>query len=95
MRKPQKNNPTGDLYYLYDREADVLYLSQGKPSSRDFTMEADNDVLLRISRRDGSVRGLTILNVSKQSARRNKPVRLPVKTYWTQGATVHPRHAHL
>ena len=95
MRKLKKKTIQNDLYYLYDREADVLYLSQGKPSSRDRTLEADNDVLLRISPRDGSVRGLTILNASKQSNRPHVPVRLPVKTSWSRGSYLPPQPRHL
>ena len=71
-----------NLYYLFDKEADVLYLSQGKPSPRDNVAETSDDVLLRTDSRTGLVRGLTILNFTKHNSSKNTPVRLPVAANW-------------
>lgn len=56
--------------FHYDKEADVFYFSQGKPSTSDETVEAGNDVLLRINSRTKKVRGFTLLNASRRSRAR-------------------------
>lgn len=56
------------LHYHYDKEADVLYFSQGKPSAQDTSEEAGDDVVLRLNPRTRVVRGFTLLNVSKHSS---------------------------
>ena len=63
--------------YFYDKEADVFYFSQGKPSVSDETIEADNDVLIRISPRTKQVRGFTLLNASRRSTHSSRNVTLP------------------
>ncbi|MEK9154002.1 MAG: DUF2283 domain-containing protein [Patescibacteria group bacterium] len=54
------------LNYFYDKEADVFYFSQGKPSASDKTVEAGGDVLLRVAARTNRVHGFTLLNASKR-----------------------------
>ena len=53
------------LYYQYDETADILYISQGKPSARDISEEAPNDVVLRLDKKSRKVKGFTILNFAK------------------------------
>lgn len=65
------------LYYYYDKEADVAYLSQGKPSVKDITQETDSDVVLRINPKTRAVRGFTILNFSKRNTGKT-PMSLPI-----------------
>ncbi|MDO8514521.1 MAG: DUF2283 domain-containing protein [bacterium] len=65
------------LEYFYDKEADVFYFSQGKPSAKDETIEAGNDVLVRVNPRTKRVRGFTLLNASRRAAHANAPVPLP------------------
>jgi len=65
------------LTYYYDKEADVFYFSQGKPSASDETVEAGGDVLLRVSPRTKKVRGFTLLNASRQTARTKHTSPLP------------------
>ena len=65
------------LYYTYDKEADVLYFSQGKPSGRDVSQETPDDVILRLHPKTRKVRGFTILNFSRRS-KSGMPVSLPV-----------------
>lgn len=36
------------LYYYYDKQADVLYFFQGKPSKNSVSKEASDDVVIRI-----------------------------------------------
>ncbi|HEY4483241.1 MAG TPA: DUF2283 domain-containing protein [Candidatus Paceibacterota bacterium] len=76
----QKNKTK--LFYLFDKEADVLYLSQGKPSSRDLVTEAPDNVLLRSDKKTGRVRGFTILNFSKRQSKTLSPIALPVFSNW-------------
>ena len=66
------------LKYFYDKEADVFYFSQGKPSMKDETVEAGNDVLIRFNPRTKAVRGFTLLNASRRTKRTNAPVPLPL-----------------
>ena len=76
-----KNTPSSQLYYLYDQEADVFYLSQGKPSARDRSVESGDDVLVRTDTK-GHVRGFTILNFSKRQSSKSMPIRLPIRADW-------------
>ena len=66
------------LEYFYDKEADVFYFSQGKPRLKDETIEAGNDVLVRIDPRTKKVRGFTLLNAARRAARASTPVPLPL-----------------
>ena len=65
------------LKYFYDKEADVFYFSQGKPSAKDETIEVGNDVLIRVSARTKKVRGFTLLNASRRTVRAKQSVSLP------------------
>ena len=65
------------LEYFYDKEADVFYFSQGTPSAKDETVEAENDVLLRVNSHTKSVRGFTLLNASCQTRKTNRNISLP------------------
>lgn len=71
------------LYYHYDKEADVFYLSQGKPSSRDNSQELTDDVILRLDRKTGKTKGLTILNFAKRTGKKRMPVSLPLELQFT------------
>ncbi len=65
------------MEYFYDKEADVFYFSQGKPSVKDETIEAGDDILVRVNPRTKKVRGFTLLNASRRTARAKAPVPLP------------------
>ncbi|MBI2454094.1 MAG: DUF2283 domain-containing protein [Parcubacteria group bacterium] len=67
------------LYYYYDKEADVFYLSQGKPSAKDQSREAEGDVILRIDPKTKHVRGFTILNFSQRAKNKSAFVSLPIQ----------------
>ena len=84
MIKQPKRRKNTKLYYYYDREADVFYLSQGKPSSRDKSTEAENDVILRLSPKDGKIIGFTILNFTKRLTKKDiQPIELPIQAELT------------
>ena len=70
------------LYYYYDKEADVAYLSQGKPSAKDITQETSDDVVLRVDPKTRKVRGFTIFNFGKRT-RSSAPISLPINAVLT------------
>jgi uncharacterized protein YuzE len=76
-----KTKPINQLFYFLDKEADVFYFSQGKPSVRDQVTEGGDDVLLRTDRK-GNVRGFTILNFSKHQTGKAQPIGLPIRADW-------------
>ena len=49
----------------YDHDADVVYISLGRPLKA-ISEEVDEDVLARYSPRTGDLVGMTILNFSKR-----------------------------
>lgn len=65
------------LNVYYDKEADVLYVSQGKPSSRDETSETKDEVVVRKNPKTGEVKGFTIINFLKRSENRLSTITLP------------------
>ena len=65
------------LNVYYDKEADVLYMSQGKPSSRDETSETKEEVVVRKNPKTGEVKGFTILNFLKRSETKSSTITLP------------------
>lgn len=73
------------LYYYYDKDADILYFSQGKPSARDDSREIKDDVVLRIDPRTKKVRGFTVLNFSKRLSK-DLPLSLPVEVEFSSAS---------
>jgi len=65
------------LNVYYDKEADVLYMSQGKPSARDETSETKEEVVVRKDPKTGEVKGFTILNFLKRADRKSSTIILP------------------
>jgi uncharacterized protein YuzE len=53
-----------EIQFHYDREADVLYLSVGKPQ-RAKTVEMGEDFILRLHPKTGQVVGITIIDFSR------------------------------
>lgn len=51
------------LFIDYDEEADVLYVSFGKPQKADDAIHGEDDIIRR--KKDGKIIGLTILNASR------------------------------
>ena len=69
----QKKN----LNVFYDKEADVLYLSQGKPLSDDETSETKDEIVVRKNPKTGAIKGFTILNFLKRAAQKSSTLHLP------------------
>lgn len=61
------------LNFAYDREADVLYLSVGRPQKAR-TVEIGRDFILRLDPKTDRVIGLTIVDFSKHFAAIRKRV---------------------
>jgi len=62
---------------FYDKEADVLYVSQGKPSPWDETKETRDEVVVRKDPKSGEVKGLTILHFLKRGLGKSSQIALP------------------
>lgn len=50
------------LNIYYDKEADVLYVSQGQPSAKDETFETKEEIVVRKNPKTREVTGFTILH---------------------------------
>lgn len=66
------------LQYQFDQEADVFYLTQRKPSSRDISEEIADGIIARFDSKTKKVVGLTIINFLSRYQQKTKPVNLPV-----------------
>lgn len=75
MKKP--------LHYFYDKEADVFYFSSGTPRATDATVEAGDDVLLRLNPKTKQVRGFTLINASKRLSSKKPTYTLPLSLIQT------------
>jgi len=67
------------LYYYYDREADILYFSKGKPSAKVITEETSDDVIIRLHPKTKEVLGFTVLNFAKRLHNKADAVALPLE----------------
>jgi len=67
------------LYYSYDKDADTVYFSKGKPSSKDHSEETSDDVVLRVDQKTKEIRGFTILNFTKRTKGSLSPIQLPIE----------------
>lgn len=56
------------IWYSYDEEADVLYLTFKKPSHADDSELTDDDVIVRYEK--GEIIGITVLHASKRKIAR-------------------------
>jgi len=65
------------LNYLYDKEADVLYISKGKPSKTDISDELEDEIVARYDAKTRKVKGLTILNFALRTKKTSRAVKLP------------------
>ena len=67
------------LNFLYDKEADILYLSKGNPSKSDVSDEEKDEVVVRRDPITQEVKGLTIINFSKKASNKTFPIKLPAE----------------
>lgn len=65
------------LNVFYDKKADVLYMSHGKPSVRDETSETKDEIVIRRNPKTHEIRGFTILNFLKRGASKSSSIPLP------------------
>lgn len=65
------------LNFFFDREADVLYLSLGKPKAA-VSIEVGDDILVRLSPKTKKVVGCTILNLTKRFKKMKHAENLPI-----------------
>ncbi|MHB8860253.1 MAG: hypothetical protein ACYC48_00770 [Minisyncoccota bacterium] len=65
------------IKYFYDKEADVFYFSEGVPRASDETIEAKENVLLRVNPRTKRIRGFTLINASHRTQSVKIPALLP------------------
>lgn len=72
------------LNYFYDQEADILYLSKGKPSRKDISDELGDGIVARYDTKTKEIKGLTILNFAARTKKTSKTIRLPLEIAFTQ-----------
>lgn len=65
------------LNFLYDKEADILYVSKGKPSKLASSDEEKDEVVVRRDPDTQEVSGVTIINFSKKAFDQNLSVKIP------------------
>ena len=68
-----KNNK---LKIFYDEEADVLYVTKGKPENTDY-VEYTDDVILRFEPGTKKLVGFTIIDFSRHFAKKEPDIHLP------------------
>ena len=61
---------------FYDREADVLYVTRGKPEYTDYVEHSD-DVILRLDPETKQLIGFTIIDFSQHFAKQESEITLP------------------
>ena len=70
-------NPNKDrLKIVYDREADVLYVTKGTPEHTDY-VEYTEDVILRFHPETQQLVGFTLIDFSEHFAQKNSDIALP------------------
>ena len=65
------------LTFFFDREADILYLSVGKPRPA-ISREAGDDIVVRVDPKSHRVVGCTILNLTKRFGKMKEAEPLPL-----------------
>ena len=71
------------LTFGYDKEADVLYISLGRPRKGMRYVEIDSDRILRIDPNNGEVVGLTIMEFSRHFSLEEPFTELPLLAHFT------------
>ena len=61
---------------FYDQEADVLYVTRGKPEYTDYVEHSD-DVILRLDPETKRLVGFTIIDFSQHFAKQESDISLP------------------
>jgi uncharacterized protein YuzE len=79
------------LSFLYDREADVLYVSKGHPEYTDY-QELDN-LVLRLDPKTKEIVGFTIVDFEGRFAQDQSPVTIPLEATFARTKPRKPRAA--
>ena len=66
-----------NLNYYFDKEADILYFSKGKTSSRSVSKEVEDGIIARIDPLTKEVVGFTILDFVKREKGNFSSVSIP------------------
>ena len=72
----QRNNNQDELKIVYDSEADVLYVTRGKPKYTDYVEYAD-DLILRFHPETKQLVGFTLVDFSQHFAKKDSDIPLP------------------
>ena len=72
----------------YDREADVLYVTRGKPEYTDYVEHSD-DVILRLDPDTKRLVGFTIIDFSQHFAKQESDITLPFGIDFQLDANLH------
>jgi len=75
VKESMKKNKN-QIRYFFDKEADVLYFTQRKPSAKDISREIEEGIIVRVDPKTKEVIGFTILNFLKRQIK--TPIRLPL-----------------
>ena len=67
-----------ELMFSYDQEADVLYMSIGRPAEGMDYVEVDDNTILRVHPETREVVGVTIIDFAKRVGK-SMPLSLPIK----------------
>ncbi|MCI0475696.1 MAG: hypothetical protein L0Y55_05570 [Anaerolineales bacterium] len=78
-----------ELNFVYDRDADVLYVSKGHPVYTDY-VELNDDLILRLDPRTRQVVGFTIVDFVGRFAKEASPFRVPLSVTFER-ATKKPK----
>ncbi|MDE0087208.1 MAG: DUF2283 domain-containing protein [Candidatus Poribacteria bacterium] len=70
------NNKKDELKIVYDREADVLYVTRGQPEYTDYVEYAD-DLILRFHPGTKQLVGFTLVDFSRHFAKNESDIALP------------------
>ena len=65
------------MNYYYDKEADIFYISKGKPKKSDVTEEVNDGVIARFNKKTKEITGLTVLNFAKRTQKNSQRLDLP------------------
>ena len=74
------------LNFLYDREADVLYVSKGHPEFTDY-VELNNDIILRLDPATKDIVGFTIIDFAERFTSKTPPLAIPLLTTFERVTT--------
>lgn len=76
------------LNFLYDKDADVLYVSLGKPAYTDY-QEIGENLILRLDPETESIVGFTVLDFIAQANNQETPLHIPLQAKFERTRRAH------